>query len=281
MADPRLHPLQELNRFDKAMAWLHQHEPLCADRIEPHRDQLQDFMAIKKMSRGCRQVFSANRWALTGEAAVFLDPLYSPGIDYIAIGNTMICDLIHRDFDGHPLEHLAPAFQSIFLTLFQNNLLTYQDQYPLFGNPRIMSLKYVWDYALYWSFPALLYFNGKLTDPGYIQSLSGGIEEMRDMNLQMQQFFRQWHEVDQQSHVDPVFVDQRQIEILIQLNAELRESLEDGPLRERFNRNVHIVRDLMNEITGRIARSRPRLAPALQGSVAEPRLDGVFEALNL
>ncbi len=281
VADPRLHALQDINRFDKAYAWLQQHEPLCAASIEPHREKLQDFMAIKNMSRGSRQVFSADRWALTGEAAVFLDPLYSPGIDYIAIGNTMICHLIRRDIEGQPLEHLAPTFQSIFLTLFQNNLLTYQDQYPLFGNPRIMSLKYVWDYALYWSFPALLYFNGKLTDPAFIQSLASGIGEMRDMNLQMQQFFRHWHEVDDQSHVDPVFVDQREIEILIQLNAELREQLEDQPLRARFSRNVDIVRDLMTEITSRVGRTRPQLAPATSGPVSEHRLDDVFEALNL
>ena len=32
-----------------------------------------------------------------GEAGLFLDPFYSPGSDFIAIGNTYICDLIRRD----------------------------------------------------------------------------------------------------------------------------------------------------------------------------------------
>lgn len=288
VSDPRLHPLSSMNQFEKAFEWLEEHEPLCAASIAPHRDKLQDFLAIKRMARGCRQVFSADRWAMTGEAAVFLDPLYSPGIDYIAIGNTMICKLIQEDMRGLAPEHLAPTFQSIFLTLFQNNLLTYQDQYAIFGNPRIMSLKYVWDYALYWSFPALLYFNHKLTDPPFIQALSKGIEEMRDMNVKMQQFFRDWHEIDNESHVDQAFIDQRQIEILIQLNAELREKLPDRELKARFTRNVDICRDLMIEIMDRIGRDRPQLATTANGNMSsngntlsEHRLDEVFEALNL
>ena len=138
---------------------LEEHEPECAEAIEPHLDKVQDFLAIKKMSRGSRQVFSTDRWGLVGEAAAFLDPFYSPGSDFIAIGNTMVGKLIEEDLAGKSIVHLAPTLQSVFLTLFQNNLLTYRDQYPLFGNPRIMAIKFVWDYAVYWGFPALLYFN--------------------------------------------------------------------------------------------------------------------------
>ena len=122
------------------------------------------------------------------------------------MGNTMVGKLIEEDLAGRSIAQLAPTLQSVFLTLFQNNLLTYRDQYPLFGNPRIMALKFVWDYAIYWGFPALLYFNGKLTDVGFIQSLTKGIEDMRDMNLKMQTFFRDWHQADPEIHADAAFV---------------------------------------------------------------------------
>jgi len=282
VADPRLHPLSEINSFEKAMSWLHQHESICADQLEPHRDKIQDFMAIKRLARGCKQVFSANRWAITGVAGVFLDPFYSPGIDYIAIGNSMICKLIEEDFAGRSPEHLAPTFQSIFLTLFQNNLITYQDQYPLFGNPRIMSLKIVWDYAVYWSFPALLYFNDKLTDPQFVQKLSKQIEEFRAMNLQMQQFFRDWHDTEVGHQVDPVFLDQKRIELLLQLNSELTDQLSDAELKLRFERNVKLIRNLMHETMTRISRQRPQLQTNTNGTPTEaPQLDQVFEALHL
>ena len=282
VADPRIHSLREMNSLEKAFHWLETHEPECAAAIMPNRDKVQDFLAMKKLSRGSRQVYSVDRWALVGEAAAFLDPFYSPGSDFIAIGNTMVTKLIDEDLSGRSITHLTPTLQSIFLTLFQNNLLTYRDQYPLFGNPRIMALKFVWDYAVYWGFPALLYFNRKLTDVGFIQSLSKGIEEIRDMNLKMQEFFRSWYEVDPYVNASAAFVDQSQIEVMTRLNRELKDSLDDAALSQRFQGNVELIRDLMAEIIERVRRTQPTIelaSPVSRPSIS--RLDQVFEVLNL
>ena len=282
VADPRIHPLNTFNSFQKSLDWLHEHEPECAQAIEPHAEKMQDFLAIKKMSRGSRQIFSVDRWGLVGEAAAFLDPFYSPGSDFIAIGNTMVGELIGEDIAGRPITHLAPTLQSVFLTLFQNNLLTYRDQYPLFGNPRIMAIKFVWDYAVYWGFPALLYFNEKLTDAPFIQTLSTGVEAIRDMNLKMQEFFRKWYEVDPEVNAIPAFVDQSKIEIMTRLNRELTERLDDSALRERFRANVDLIRDLMFEITNRVQQSQPQIETGIpQQSASAQRLDDVFEMLNV
>lgn len=282
VADPRIHPLSTFNSLEKSMDWLEAHEPDCFDSLQPHRDKVQDFLAMKNLAKGSRQVFSAERWALVGEAGVFLDPFYSPGSDFIAIGNTMVTKMIMDDLAGRPIDHLAPTLQSIFLTLFQNNLLTYRDQYPLFGNPRIMALKFVWDYAVYWGFPALLYFNDKLTDVGFIQSLSKGIEEIRDMNLQMQDFFRAWFQADPEVNADPAFVDQSEVELMTRLNAELREKLDDAALRKRFGANVGLIRDLMFEITDRVKRTQPSVATTIpEMRPSTNRLCQVFESLNL
>ena len=282
VADPRIHRLQSFNRFDRAMDWLRSNEPECASAIEPYQDKMQDFLAIKKMSRGSKQVFSVDRWGLVGEAAAFLDPFYSPGSDFIAIGNTMIGKLIQDDLAGRSITQLAPTLQSVFLTLFQNNLLTYRDQYPLFGNPRIMAIKFVWDYAVYWGFPALLYFNEKLTDVAFIQSLSQGIEEIREMNLQMQEFFRAWFDADPEVNAVPAFVDQSNIEIMTRLNAELSDSLDHSALRKRFSDNVKLIRELKTEITSRVMRSRPDIETTIaEEPVSVERLTPVFEMLHV
>lgn len=282
VADPRIHPLNTFNSFDKSLDWLHEHEPECAEAIEPHLDKVQDFLAIKKMSRGSRQVFSVDRWGLVGEAAAFLDPFYSPGSDFIAMGNTMVTKLIEDDLAGKSITHLAPTLQSVFLTLFQNNLLTYRDQYPLFGNPRIMAVKFVWDYTVYWGFPALLYFNEKLTDAGFIQTLSRGVEEIRDMNLKMQDFFRHWYQADPEVNAVPAFVDQSNIEIMTRLNRELTERLDDKALRKRFETNVELIRDLMHEITDRVLQTQPQIETSIASQSAnEPRLSPVFDMLNV
>ena len=243
---------------------------------------MQDFLAVRKISRGSRQVFSANRWGLVGEAAALLDPFYSPGSDFIAIGNTMVGKLIEEDLAGRSIQQLAPTLQSVFLTLFQNNLLTYRDQYPLFGNPRIMSLKFVWDYAVYWGFPALLYFNKKLTDISFIQSQARGVEEIRDMNVKMQEFFRSWYDADPTVNAEAAFVDQSQIEIMTRLNAELKDQLDDEALQKRFQNNVSLIRDLMYEITDRVKRMQPQIKTDIPARPAtENHLDSVFEVLNL
>ena len=281
VADPRIHPLQTFNSFEKSLSWLQEHEPECATAIEPHLDKMQDFLAMKKMSRGSRQVFSVDRWGLVGEAAAFLDPFYSPGSDFIAIGNTMVGKLINEDLAGKSITHLAPTLQSVFLTLFQNNLLTYRDQYPLFGNPRIMAVKFVWDYAVYWGFPALLYFNEKLTDAGFIQSLASGVEEIRDMNMKMQEFFRSWYKADPHVNAIPAFVDQSNIEIMTRLNRELTERLDDADLRVRFKDNVQLLRELMHEIAGRVKSTQHVDYDITPEPVAEERLAPVFEMLNV
>lgn len=281
VADPEIHSLRGMNSFEKSLDWLAEYEPECADAIEPHREKMQDFLAIKKLSRGTKQVFSTDRWGLTGEAAAFLDPFYSPGSDFIAIGNTMIAKLIQEDMAGRSITQLAPTLQSVYLTLFQNNLLTYRDQYPLFGNPRIMALKFVWDYAIYWGFPALLYFNDKLTDISFIQSLSKGIEEMREMNLTMQEFFRAWYEIEKTGHFDPAFVDQNEIEVMTRMNRELKEKMDGPNLRKRFFGNVDICRNLMGEIIGRVKLYQPEIEVPDVPESKEHYLDRTFETLNI
>ena len=281
VADPDIHSLRSMNSFEKSLDWLTEFEPECAGAIEPHRAKMQDFLAIKKLSRGTKQVFSTDRWGLTGEAAAFLDPFYSPGSDFIAIGNTMIAKLIQEDRAGRSIKQLAPTLQSVYLTLFHNNLLTYRDQYPLFGNPRIMALKFVWDYAIYWGFPALLYFNDKLTDVSFIQSLSKGIQEMRDMNLQMQEFFRAWYEIEKTGHADAAFVDQNEIDVMTRMNRELKEMLSDADLRKRFFGNVEICKNLMAEMMQRVKQYQPDVEIADVAESKENYLDRTFETLNI
>ena len=86
-----------MNSFERAMEWFREHQPRLARALEDKRHLLQDFVALRRFSYGCKRVFSGTRWALTGEAGVFLDPFYSPGSDFIAISNTYITELVAKD----------------------------------------------------------------------------------------------------------------------------------------------------------------------------------------
>jgi len=78
VTDASMHSFEDMNLFERALAWLHEHEPQCAEEIERHRSEIQDFRVMKDYSYSCEQVFSGERWCLVGEAGVALDPLYSP-----------------------------------------------------------------------------------------------------------------------------------------------------------------------------------------------------------
>src|SRR6185312_844834 len=116
VTDANMHPFEETNLFERALAWLHQHEPQCAEEIEQHRADVQDFRVMKNYSYSCEQVFSGQRWCLVGEAGVALDPLYSPGSDLIAIGNGMTCDLVSRSLNGEDVQGRALVHDKLFLS---------------------------------------------------------------------------------------------------------------------------------------------------------------------
>ena len=114
VADAKLHPLATMNSYEKALAWLAKHQPAVADALAGKESALLDFAFLRDFSYGCKQVFSGRRWAITGEAGLFLDPFYSPGSDFIAIANTYICELVGRDRTGRPIDAHAQVFDQIF-----------------------------------------------------------------------------------------------------------------------------------------------------------------------
>ena len=109
-------------------------------------------------------MFSGERWALTGEAGLFLDPFYSPGSDFIAIANTYICELVARDRAGRPLEAHAQLYDQIFHSFYESTLALYTDQYPIFGDPEVLPVKVIWDYTYYWGVLSQFFFQRRLAD---------------------------------------------------------------------------------------------------------------------
>ena len=142
VCDATLHPLETMDTHDKAMDWLRRHQPRVAAALEGHA--VMDFRFLRHFSHGCREVFG-ERWALTGEAGLFLDPFYSPGSDFIAISNGYICDMIEKDRAGQSFAAYAEIYQQLYFSFYENTLTLYQDQYPLFGDAQVMPLKVIWN----------------------------------------------------------------------------------------------------------------------------------------
>ncbi|MGA9493807.1 MAG: tryptophan 7-halogenase [Mycobacterium sp.] len=197
VADPAYHAFDSFNTLAKARAWLREHEPQCAAVVEEHEHLIKDFRVMKNYSHGATKVYDGRgRWCVTGDSGVFLDPLYSSGLDLIAIGNGLITDMIGRELDGEDVVARSGISDSLFRSLTDMWLAIYCNQYPLMGSPPVMSAKVIWDIAFYWGFLGFLYSNGRFVsvadDPEVVPYLDG----MIDLSNRMQQFFREWAAVE-------------------------------------------------------------------------------------
>jgi flavin-dependent dehydrogenase len=196
VADPRWVPYEDIATYDKAKAWLRANEPELADAVEARDDTLQDFKALKNFAYGCKQVFSADRWALTGVSGVFLDPLYSPGSDFISLANMYITDLITRDLggDGSWTERAERA-DAAYLRLFRNALPTWLDQYGLMGSAQVWPAKVAWDTLVYFLMLGHNFIAGGTYDLDLHPVIGPTWERFHQLNHHVQWFLRRWDEL--------------------------------------------------------------------------------------
>ncbi|MBV6816016.1 NAD(P)/FAD-dependent oxidoreductase [Xanthomonas campestris pv. passiflorae] len=262
VCDADLHPLESMNTHEKAMSWLRTHQPQVAATLDQADYRLQDFLFLRNFSYGCKQVFSSQRWALTGEAGVFLDPFYSPGSDFIAISNTYICELIGRDRAGKSLSPYVELYQQLYFSFYENTLTLYQDQYALFGDEQVMPVKVIWDYTYYWSLLAPLFCSGRIAHLSLLSRMKNDFLHARDMNLAMQQVLHAWGVRNTAQGIaagSGRLLDQYLIGWFNELNGALNDTLDDDAFVARIHGNVAQMAVLAREILQQARQRYPDL----------------------
>ena len=273
VADGRIHPWQRINTFGRALEWLREFQPRLADDVESRRELLQDFVFLKHFSYGCRKVFSGARWAMTGEAGVFLDPFYSPGSDFIAIANTYITALVAHDLAGEPVSSYARIYEQFFMSFYDSTMSLYRNQYAMFGDPEVLPVKVIWDYTYYWGVLCQLFFQGRLTDLAMLSRLRDELNGSKDLNSAMQDFLREWSGRSRRRNA-AVLLDQARIGWFAELNRGLRDPLDDAGFKARIRATTLQLRQLAREI---VATATAEHADLDAGPVLA-LLDGVADA---
>jgi flavin-dependent dehydrogenase len=259
VADAQLHPIDTINTFDKAMTWFEKHQPRLFEALDNKRDKLQDFAFFKRFSYGCKQVYSGEqRWALTGEAGVFLDPFYSPGSDFIAIGNTFITELVAQDQAGGPVDMYANIYQQIYFSLYENMLPLYTGQYKLFGDPEVMPVKVIWDYTYYWGVMCQLFFQSRLTDVIAMGRMQKTLANVQQLNIAIQKFLLAWHNVSEQRNPAQM-LDQSRLDWFAEMNRGLTDALDDAAFKQRMDDMLMQLDALAIEIVARATATHPSL----------------------
>jgi flavin-dependent dehydrogenase len=271
VTDPDAHSFDRMNRFDRALEWLREHEPQCARAIDEHRDEIQDFRVMKNYSYSCEKVYSGtDRWCLTGEAGVFLDPLYSPGIDMIAIGNGLIVDLIGNSLDGADVQARAVVHDSLFLRLATIWLAVYEQQYTLMGNARVMISKIIWDTAFYWGVFGLLYFHDKFRQLTDSPSVTTGLGRLTELSNRMQLFFREWEAIDAPD-LRADFVDLfSPLNFMVTLHHGMADGLSPAEFDVRFADNVRLFEQLAGQLVSTV----------IAAHVDDPEARGAYEQIR-
>jgi flavin-dependent dehydrogenase len=250
VADPGIHPLQRMNSFSRALDWLREFQPRLAEDVESKRGLLQDFVFLKHFSHGCKQVFSGDRWALTGESGVFLDPFYSPGGDFIAIANTYITELVALDLAGQPVTAFARIYDQFFMSFYDSTMSLYRNQYRIFGDPEVLPVKILWDYTYYWGVLCQLFYQRRLTDMAMLSSLRDELSGSKALNLAMQEFLRDWSSRSARRN-RPAMIDQARLAWFAELNRGLRDLLDDAGFRARIRQTTLQLTMLAREIVAR------------------------------
>jgi flavin-dependent dehydrogenase len=241
VVDATLHPFGRLNRFDRALDWLREFEPQCAEVVASNAPDLEDFLALREFAYGCSRVYSPDRWALIGEAGLFTDPFYSPGSDFIAIGNDYVVDLIRRERSGEDVSARVEQYNTTYLRLYDAFLRLYEGQYPIMGNAQVMTAKVAWDNACYWAITALLYFQRKYRQPEFIASIDDLMRRFFVLHARMQQFLRAWNDIDERNY-GAGFASVVTPDWLRRLQGELEgPPMEDAALRARLHRNFALL----------------------------------------
>ncbi|MGF1465288.1 MAG: NAD(P)/FAD-dependent oxidoreductase [Sandaracinaceae bacterium] len=194
VADRAEHPDGSFHREASARAWLADHEPALAARLDGV--PFEDFGFVRDYSYGAEAFLGESRWACVGEAAFFVDPLYSPGSDFIAFTNTFATELIADDLEGRFDPARLRAFEALLLPMARDLERTLGGQGSVFEHPEVLSAKLWWDYYVYWAFMAAYFFHRiyRLDAAGQAPFL-----ELRTayeaLNQRMQSVFRAWAEL--------------------------------------------------------------------------------------
>ncbi len=255
-ADPRFHPFDRINEFERLLEWLKEHEPPLAAAVEARQDDVMDFLVIEDFSYASTQIFSTDRWSLVGEAGGFIDAYYSPGSDYIAYTNSMTKDLISRDLDGEDIAEAVEFYNFFYFQLFEPTISLYKDKYEMFNNPQVMLAKTLYDNMAYFSTLAFLFTHDKMTDFDALAEVIDQFETLIPLLGRMQQLFMDWHQIYNEKW-EGVSIATTEFTPMVERQRDLSRPFDDEAFSERAAQNVEDLKALALWIFHKAAQSLP------------------------
>jgi len=95
--------------------------------------------------------FAGDGFVLVGDAAAFMDPFYSPGMDWISFTTSAAAELITTQWRGDPMAERIARYNCDFASSHRSWFeAVYKDKYEYMGEWDLMSLAFRLDLGLYY-----------------------------------------------------------------------------------------------------------------------------------
>jgi flavin-dependent dehydrogenase len=108
-----------------------------------------DVHAFSALPYQSEQVCGAG-WAMVGDATGFIDPLYSPGLDFCAYTTSLVSDLVRRALEGEEVGSRLQYYNKQFPITYRYWFDTlYKDKYFYMGEADLMSAALLLDVGTY------------------------------------------------------------------------------------------------------------------------------------
>lgn len=252
VADPDRHPFDRINRFERALTWLRDREPQLAE-VAASVERL-DFRVLTAQAYLCRRPLSVDRWALCGESGFFVDALYSPGGDFIAVGNTLATQMIAADCAGNRLRvaTLARFGEQLLNGMLRHYVGLYRGCYDMMGRPGVMLQKVAWDIAVYFAYNVLLFRNDRLCDPEFHRTIRQENARLESLQQLMRYRFKARATAENGS-CSGRFIDQTYVEPIMSLYRSSDGRLDGGSLKARLGENLKVLESFGNHIEELVA----------------------------
>lgn len=151
--------------FDKRLVELHHSKdrtgdfiaflkavPALAEIMEGAEPRLDDLRFYSHLPYVTKQ-YMGRGWALLGDAAAFLDPYYSPGLDHAAFTVEATTEMIGRDAKGESIDEAIAEHNVTFVRSYHRFFKSvYKDKYYYMGEADLLSAAFLLDTAQYYIF---------------------------------------------------------------------------------------------------------------------------------
>lgn len=139
------------NRAEDFIAFL-KAIPSLAELIDGAEPRLDDLRFYSHLPYATKQ-FMGRGWALLGDAAAFLDPYYSPGLDHAAFTAEATAEIIGEDAMGKDITaRIAEHNETFVRSYWRFFRAAYKDKYYYMGEADLLSASMLIDTAQYYIF---------------------------------------------------------------------------------------------------------------------------------